>query len=1280
MSKYLDETGLSQLWKKIKQRFLDSTTKYASSPTVAGPADKAISVPFGVVDSTSTATAFTATVDGIPVYDAENSTTLANGTHVFIKNTKVTSAAASTDPKCWTLNVNGYGAKKVYVTTAAATYATTQFTVNYKYLFVYDSSLDSNNGGWYICQLFNSNTDTTGYQIRTASTTRKTTDACRYYKIFFSSVDGTHWVPASADATNSATSAKTVNQRPIDPFGPIVYYSTTTSFSAESNVSASYVWQQYNLTLGYSFNRTGVALTLTTQEPVYIKCAPQADGSAIIDKDNPFVQELPDEEDGKIYIFFGVASGATTVELNLAHPVYYVTGSTEDNNRKIRIWTNPAIASAEVQKYNSDKTDESEGTADYGQTDVVINGDVSTIVTTQAPPSAVRQYIAPSWRAMKEAISDKVDKVTSTDNAVVRFDGTGGAIQNSGVTINDSNHITAVKFVKSGGTASQFLKADGSVDSTSYATAASDNNKVPYEGVLMPTNPFGGKTLYVNSLDNAFSSADKKYYVTVTKHNKSVNGVTYPYIDSTKAVTDDDYYVDSPIVSTYSASAAHLLFDGNYESTLTCSANEYIRIRIMFGQNTSPSATTSYFLGYPYGNYYLSYYYNLIPDTASQCRVYNKSQTHVIGWHLYTATAFNGSLNNVSLIERFIDGGDYYRSCVDFIIFGNSVSGRNVGITQIDYQLSRPNIGRDGSTVTKYDPQSLYHTFKWYNEHEETVSINNNGEVTATKFKKTGGTSSQFLKADGSVDSTTYQAQLVSGTNIKTINNQSLLGSGNITIQGGGTGGDTNVIETVKVNGTALTPDSNKAVNVTVPVYLDDLQGSSSSIHVSQDAFDAKGTYSKPSGGIPKTDLASAVQTSLGLADTALQPSAIIDDTSFSNEHSKAPSGYAVSAALQGKADSATTLAGYGITDAKIESGTITLGSNTITPLTSHQSIKTINNNTITGTGNVTIATPGTLKTDNTTAQNTANNESLSGIVNLHKISKTGNYNDLIDKPTIPAAVTESTVSGWGFTKNAGTITGITMNGASKGTSGVVDLGTVITAHQDISGKVDKVDGKGLSTNDYTTADKTKLAGISEGAEVNVQPNWNETNSSSDAYIQNKPTIPTALADLTEDSSHKVVSQTSIATWNDKAEKVTQVNHGTSDTTYTITPNVLHVWGEVTALTLTLGTGESGVVNEYMFQFYSGNTPTTLTLPNSVIWVQPLTIQAGKTYQVSIVNNLACYITDGMVAAESSGGTPTYATQAWVTSLIDSVPTANSSNVPSSGGTYDMIEGGYYYN
>ena len=38
----------------------------------------------------------------------------------------------------------------------------------------------------------------------------------------------------------------------------------------------------------------------------------------------------------------------------------------------------------------------------------------------------------------------------------------------------------------------------------------------------------------------------------------------------------------------------------------------------------------------------------------------------------------------------------------------------------------------------------------------------------------------------------------------------------------------------------------------------------------------------------------------------------------------------------------------------------------------------------------------------------------------LANVARSGSYNDLADKPTIPSAVTESTVSGWGFTKNTG--------------------------------------------------------------------------------------------------------------------------------------------------------------------------------------------------------------------------------------------------------------------
>lgn len=49
-----------------------------------------------------------------------------------------------------------------------------------------------------------------------------------------------------------------------------------------------------------------------------------------------------------------------------------------------------------------------------------------------------------------------------------------------------------------------------------------------------------------------------------------------------------------------------------------------------------------------------------------------------------------------------------------------------------------------------------------------------------------------------------------------------------ITVSGGGGGsGEDNVIEVVEVNGTALTPDTNKAVNITVPTKTSDLTNDS---------------------------------------------------------------------------------------------------------------------------------------------------------------------------------------------------------------------------------------------------------------------------------------------------------------------------------------------------------------------------------------------------------------------------------------------------------------------
>lgn len=86
------------------------------------------------------------------------------------------------------------------------------------------------------------------------------------------------------------------------------------------------------------------------------------------------------------------------------------------------------------------------------------------------------------------------------------------------------------------------------------------------------------------------------------------------------------------------------------------------------------------------------------------------------------------------------------------------------------------------------------------------------------------------------------------------------------------------------------------------------------------------------------------------------------------------------------------------------------------------------------------------------------------------------------------------------------------------------------------------------------------------------------------------------------------------------------VDHGTSDTTLELTPNVLHRWGEVAALSLTLGAGVEGQVCEYMIEFRTPtDTATTLTLPDTVKWADDYTpvIAPGRLYQVSILNNLA---------------------------------------------------------
>lgn len=87
-----------------------------------------------------------------------------------------------------------------------------------------------------------------------------------------------------------------------------------------------------------------------------------------------------------------------------------------------------------------------------------------------------------------------------------------------------------------------------------------------------------------------------------------------------------------------------------------------------------------------------------------------------------------------------------------------------------------------------------------------------------------------------------------------------------------------------------------------------------------------------------------------------------------------------------------------------------------------------------------------------------------------------------------------------------------------------------------------------------------------------------------------------------------------------------EVVESTSNT-QEIQSNKFYKFGEVSSLNITLAAiTDTSVLNEYMFEFTSGSTATTLTLPNTIRWLETPSIEANKTYQCSIVNDIGILV------------------------------------------------------
>lgn len=123
----------------------------------------------------------------------------------------------------------------------------------------------------------------------------------------------------------------------------------------------------------------------------------------------------------------------------------------------------------------------------------------------------------------------------------------------------------------------------------------------------------------------------------------------------------------------------------------------------------------------------------------------------------------------------------------------------------------------------------------------------------------------------------------------------------------------------------------------------------------------------------------------------------------------------------------------------------------------------------------------------------------------LATVAKSGSYNDLSNKPTIPTVPVTS------------------VNGRTGAVTGLAEASTVTTS---LNNKVDKVSGKQLSTEDYTSTEKTKLSGIQPGAQVNTVTS---VSGKTGAVTINKSDVGLSNVDNTSDLSKPISTLTQSA-------------------------------------------------------------------------------------------------------------------------------------------------------
>lgn len=108
----------------------------------------------------------------------------------------------------------------------------------------------------------------------------------------------------------------------------------------------------------------------------------------------------------------------------------------------------------------------------------------------------------------------------------------------------------------------------------------------------------------------------------------------------------------------------------------------------------------------------------------------------------------------------------------------------------------------------------------------------------------------------------------------------------------------------------------------------------------------------------------------------------------------------------------------------------------------------------------------------------------------------------------------------------------------------------------------------------------------------------------------------------------KDTSKADVTALSGKADKITEVTDARTGAVSASLDvgKIYHFTGAITSLSITLNNAESGEIAWYHFDFDSGSSAPTLTLPQTVTMPSGFTVEASKHYEVDVLNNYGAVV------------------------------------------------------